>query len=126
VNVDGKNMYVQVIRTDSTLIDYIEILKKPEPPIPDKFYLSQNFPNPFNPSTTIRYSVPADSYLTLQVFDALGSLVATLVDEQKSAGTYDLEFSINNIRKNIISSGVYFYQLRAGNFSDSRKFIILK
>jgi hypothetical protein len=126
LNVDGKNFSVEVISTDSTQIDYYESLEEPPPPVPENYSLSQNFPNPFNPTTTIRYSLPDESYVTLQVFDALGALVATLVDEQKSPGTYDAEFNVNTATKNLISSGVYLYRIKAGEHSESKKLIVLK
>lgn len=126
LNIDGKNLSVEVVRTDSTTIDYIELLKEPKPPAPENFNLSQNFPNPFNPSTTIRYSVPDEAYVTLQVYDVLGALVATLVEEQKSPGTYDVEFNVNTANKSVISSGVYLYRFRAGDHFESKKFMILK
>jgi hypothetical protein len=126
LNVNGENLSVEVIRTDSIQIDYFEILKEPPPPVPDNYKLSQNFPNPFNPVTTIRYSVPDETNVTLQVFNSLGALVATLVDEQKSPGIYEVEFNVNSAAKNIISSGVYLYRLKAGKHSESKKLIVLK
>ncbi|MFA7418684.1 MAG: T9SS type A sorting domain-containing protein [Melioribacteraceae bacterium] len=77
-----------------------------------EFSLSQNHPNPFNPETTIEYTIPKAEHVTLKVFDVLGREIATLVDEYKQAGTYNSKFSIINYN---LSSGVYFYQLRAGN-----------
>lgn len=75
------------------------------------FKLSQNYPNPFNPSTTIKYKVPELSFVTIRVYDALGREVATLVDGEKLAGEYEVEFNpASGIR--IPASGIYFYQLR--------------
>ena len=88
-----------------------------------KFYLAQNFPNPFNPSTSINYQVPADERVTLKIFDILGHEVATLVDEVKPAGSYNVE--LNSIAYHM-DSGVYFYRLRAGKLSETKKMIILK
>lgn len=126
LNIDGKNLTVEAIRTDSTQIDYFEILKEPKPSVPESFNLSQNFPNPFNPATTIRYSVPDEVYVTIQVYDVLGELVATLVEERKLPGTYDVVFNINTAKKSVISSGVYLYRFSAGDHSEAKKLMILK
>ena len=89
------------------------------------FSLSQNFPNPFNPSTKIRYSVPQLSKVIIKVFDVLGREVETLVNEEKSAGTYELEWNTESAAGGL-SSGVYIYQIRAGSFVESKKMILLK
>ena len=78
---------------------------------PSKFSLEQNYPNPFNPSTKISWQSPVGSWQTLKVFDVLGKEVVTLVDEYKPAGTYKVDFRVKNVE---LSSGIYFYQLRAG------------
>ena len=92
---------------------------------PAKFYLSQNYPNPFNPSTTIRYEIPEQSFVTVKVYDILGNEVATLVNEEKQAGTYEVELITSSINHQP-SSGVYFYSLSAGNYFSSKKMILLK
>ncbi|RKY99192.1 MAG: hypothetical protein DRQ13_02810 [Ignavibacteriae bacterium] len=93
--------------------------------IPNKYLLFQNYPNPFNPSTTIKYQVPALSSVTLKLYDVLGSEIATLVNEEKPAGIYEVQF---NQEKNswFPASGVIFYQLRAGNFVETKKMILLR
>ena len=96
---------------------------------PLTFSLSQNYPNPFNPSTRIKFSIAKSSIpgrsglqlVKLVVYDVLGKEVATLVNEEKSAGTYEVEFDGNDL-----TSGIYFYQLRAGKFVESRKIILVK
>jgi len=94
---------------------------------PNEFSLSQNYPNPFNPSTTIRYSIPnviageAKQSVVLKVYDILGNVVATLVNEQKSAGNYEVKFNASNL-----SSGIYFYKLQSGSFVQTKKFILIK
>ena len=85
------------------------------------FSVSQNYPNPFNPITHIRYKVGSQKTITIKVFDILGTEVATLVDEEKPAGTYEVEFDGRNL-----SSGIYFYRMRAGSFIDTKKFVLLK
>ncbi|NWG29747.1 MAG: T9SS type A sorting domain-containing protein [Ignavibacteriaceae bacterium] len=88
---------------------------------PTQFVLEQNYPNPFNPSTKITWQSPVGSYQTLKVYDILGNEVATLVDEFKPAGSYEVEFNASNL-----SSGTYFYQLQSGSFIESKKMILLK
>ncbi|MBT8378769.1 MAG: T9SS type A sorting domain-containing protein, partial [Ignavibacteria bacterium] len=89
--------------------------------IPSEFSLSQNFPNPFNPNTIIKYQIPEISFITLKVFDVVGNEVVTLVNEELSAGEYEVEFDGSGL-----SSGIYFYQLKAGNFIQTKKMILLK
>lgn len=89
------------------------------------FSLEQNYPNPFNPSTKISWQSPVGSHQTIKVYDVLGNEVATLVDEYKPAGAYEVEFNTSSI-KHQSSSGVYFYLLRAGEFVETRKMILLK
>ena len=91
------------------------------PSIPEKFELMQNYPNPFNPSTYIEYKLPERTHVSLKVFDVLGREVATLVDEVQEAGSYRIRFENKEI-----SSGVYFYVLRAGKFVDVKKMMLLK
>jgi hypothetical protein len=85
------------------------------------FKLQQNYPNPFNPKTTIKYSIPSTSFIKLKVFDVLGNEIATLVNEEKSAGNYDVDFNASEI-----PSGVYFYKLKAGDFTQTKKMVLLK
>jgi len=85
------------------------------------FFLSQNYPNPFNPVTTIKYQIPKNSHVTLKIFDVLGREVKTIVSEQKSIGRYEVEFDASSI-----SSGLYFYRIKAGDFSDTKKMIVIK
>jgi photosystem II stability/assembly factor-like uncharacterized protein len=87
----------------------------------NKFSLSQNYPNPFNPSTKIKFVIPNSLFVNLIVYDVLGREVATLVSEEKLPGEYEVEFEGNNL-----SSGVYCYQMRAGDFTDTKKFVLLK
>jgi lysophospholipase L1-like esterase len=87
----------------------------------DTFLLGQNYPNPFNPTTVIKYQLPKSRHVTLKVFDIIGKEVAILVDEQKNAGSYQV--TLNDFR---LASGVYLYQLKAGNFVVTKKLILLK
>jgi hypothetical protein len=93
---------------------------------PAYFSLEQNYPNPFNPSTVISYQLPVSGDVTLKVYDVLGREVATLIDEYKEAGRYEVEFSVGRHSSADISSGAYFYLLRAGEYSDIKKMILIR
>jgi len=88
---------------------------------PKNFRLNQNYPNPFNPITTISYQLPQNSFVTMKVCDALGREVFTLVNEEKTAGTYSVTFNAS-----LLSSGVYFCRLQAGEFVQMKKMILMK
>ena len=85
------------------------------------FYLEQNYPNPFNPNTTISWQSPFGSHQTIKVFDVLGNEIATLVDEYKPAGSYEVEFDASRL-----ASGIYFYKLQAGDYTAVKKMILIK
>lgn len=87
----------------------------------EDFELLSNYPNPFNPSTTIKYSIPTSEFVSLKVYDVLGSEVATLVNEEKPTGNYKVNFNATNL-----SSGIYFYTLKVGNFTQTKKLILMK
>jgi hypothetical protein len=88
---------------------------------PNQFELYDNYPNPFNPYTTIRYSIPDASFTTLIIYDALGNKVSNLVNETKSAGSYEVEFDASNL-----SSGIYYYTLQSGSLKSTKKMILTK
>jgi len=97
--------------------------------IVSEFSLEQNYPNPFNPSTKIKYSIPSvdaresnqSQLVTLKVYDMLGNEVSTLVNEVQQAGSYEIEFSADGL-----TSGIYFYKLQVGEFTDTKKMILLR
>jgi len=89
------------------------------------FTLEQNYPNPFNPNTVIKYSIHQSGIVSIKLYNILGSEVATLLNEFKEAGRYSLNFSSDEL-KNKISSGVYFYTIKAGRFTQTRKMVIMK
>ena len=98
---------------------------------PTSFSLQQNYPNPFNPTTMINYSVPKTSLVTIKVYDILGKEIATLVNEEKSAGNYSVQFSANGgyasgRNGGNLSSGIYFYRMQSGNYSQTKKLVLLK
>jgi glucose/arabinose dehydrogenase len=107
VNFDGSFEYLNVVTVDLGT--------------PDKFLLAQNYPNPFNPKTVITFQTPAEGQITLKVYDVLGNEVATLLDEHKTAGIYNVELDASKL-----TSGIYFYKLTAKDFSSTKKMILLK
>lgn len=88
---------------------------------PNSFRLQQNYPNPFNPGTKISYSIPEISFVTLKVYDVLGKGIATLVNEEKAIGNYDIDFNAS-----VLPSGIYFYSLTAGTYTETKKMILIK
>jgi len=90
-------------------------------PVLTEFALDQNYPNPFNPSTTINCRIPELSFITIKVYDVLGSEIITLVNEEKPAGTYEVEFNASTL-----PSGIYFYRLQTNKFTQVKKMILLK
>ncbi len=90
------------------------------------FTLSQNYPNPFNPSTKINYRLPERSFVTVKIYDVLGNEIATLVNQEKPAGSYEVEFNGTGLIHQTLPSGVYFYQLRTGAFIETKKMILLR
>lgn len=109
-----------VIYGDTTVVS----VEDETPNMPTEFSLSQNYPNPFNPSTKIKYALSSRQYATLKVYDILGNKVATLVNEELPAGEYEVEFIA--AKNSFLSSGIYFFQLRAGIFIQTKKMLLLK
>jgi hypothetical protein len=89
--------------------------------VPDKYSLKQNYPNPFNPNTKIKFDIKVSGFTTLKVFDILGKEVATLINGKLQPGTYESIFDGNNVK-----SGVYFFRLQSGSFSETKKMILVK
>ncbi|MCP5064656.1 MAG: T9SS type A sorting domain-containing protein [Ignavibacteriae bacterium] len=109
-----------------SIIDTITNIDKDLGTIPNEFVLLQNYPNPFNPTTTIKYLVPKevanqDLLLQLKVYDILGKVVVTLVNKHRRSGNYEVTFDASNL-----TSGVYYYQLTAGDFIDTKKMMLIK
>jgi uncharacterized protein (TIGR02145 family) len=107
VDLNGSFKYSDIVNVDITA--------------PAKFELSNAYPNPWNPTTTIRYQVPTNILVTIKVFDALGREVSTLVNEIKPAGSYEVTFNAKGL-----PSGTYYYQMKAGNFIETKKITLLK
>jgi len=89
--------------------------------IPDKFNLYQNYPNPFNPVTNIKFDIQKNSFVKLKVYDIVGKEIAALVNENKSAGSYVVDFDATNL-----TSGVYFYRIETESFTETKRMVILK
>lgn len=111
----GQKFVIHVIEEPSSIDDENVII--------NDFVLDQNFPNPFNPSTSISWKTSVNSHQSLKIYDAAGKEVATLVNEYRPAGSYSEQFSTNELQ---LSSGVYYYQLKAQNFIETKKMILLK
>lgn len=94
--------------------------------VPDIFGLAQNYPNPFNPATEIRYDLPVDCHVTLEIYSVLGVRVVTLVDEYQKAGSKIARWNGKDVRGTPVSSGVYFYKLQAGSYTEIKKMVLLR
>ena len=123
-----------ILKTTNGGVTFIE--EEQDDEVPTTYSLSQNFPNPFNPSTKIQYSVISTQKVTLKVYDVLGNEIATLVNEEKPAREYEVEFNTAKLpsrQGSALTSGIYFYQLRvypaeggAGQFVETKKMVLLK
>lgn len=89
--------------------------------LPDRYELGQNYPNPFNPKTIIYFQLPMSNYVKLIVYDVMGREVATLVNEQLNSGTYEIEWDASDY-----PSGIYFYTLSTGNFTETKRMVMIK
>ncbi len=89
--------------------------------IPSKFLLAQNYPNPFNPVTNIKYSVPQNTFVKISIFDVMGREVSAPVNEYKQAGNYEINFNAENL-----GTGIYYYRITAGEFTDTKKMVLIK
>ncbi|MHC1737929.1 MAG: BNR-repeat neuraminidase N-terminal domain-containing protein [Ignavibacteriaceae bacterium] len=119
----GKVLYrLKQIDNDGT-VSYSQIVEVEVNSLPTEFTLSQNYPNPFNPSTVISYQLPLNSFVTLELFAVTGEKVGTLINGEQEAGYYNFEL---NSAKFSLTSGIYFYRLIAGNYSTTRKLILLR
>lgn len=112
IDYDGTSVYSDIVEVEFSFV-------------PSEFILYQNYPNPFNPSTVIGYQLPVSGNITLKVYDVLGREAATLVDEFREAGYHEVEFNLSSGIRNQ-ASGIYFYQLRAGDYYETKKMILTK
>ncbi len=93
---------------------------------PATYALQENYPNPFNPVTTLAYQLPEESQVTITIYDMLGREVTTLVNDRKSAGRYRVQWNATNAEGRSVSSGVYFYRIRTENYEAMKKMVYLK
>ena len=107
VDFDGTFEYSNIIEIDINSVS--------------EFTLNQNYPNPFNPSTKISFTIPQTANVKLSIYNAIGEKIAELMNEVKSAGTYDVDFNASEL-----SSGIYLYRLEAGEFIQTRKMSLMK
>jgi hypothetical protein len=112
---------LELCALDGIIVTDVPGNENPDSPVPTQYALLQNYPNPFNPRTVIRYDLPASGNISLTVFDILGKKVATLVDGYQSPGIHSISFDATGV-----GSGTYFYRLQAGNFVDTKKFLVIK
>jgi hypothetical protein len=106
------------------VLEWFGLITEVEPvdnTVPNNFKLAQNYPNPFNPSTTVKFSIPQTTKVLLKVYDMLGREVATLIDSEKAAGNYEVNFDASKY-----ASGVYVYTLSAGNYQSTKKMMLMK
>jgi hypothetical protein len=95
-------------------------------PILRTFYLNHNYPNPFNPTTTIEYVLPKNSYVEIQIIDILGQHVRTLVAEEKNAGSHQVTWNGLDDAGNRVASGVYLYRMTAEGYTETRKLLLIR
>jgi len=117
VRVDDQHSNTDVQLFNLNVVTGIEFEKT----IPNNYKLFQNYPNPFNPETKISFQIPVISNVTLKIYDVLGREVRTLVNKELKAGSYKVDFNSKGL-----SSGIYFYRLTAGSFSEIKKMVLLK
>jgi hypothetical protein len=103
------------------LKDFVADVNEIPGDVPSTYALEQNFPNPFNPGTTINFSIPTEGFVSLDVYNSIGQKVAALVSETKTAGTYAVNFDASDL-----TSGIYFYKISSGSFTETKKMILLK
>ncbi len=118
LGADTLYLSFKIYKYGTAIVDGIADAKSPTP---SGFTLSENFPNPFNPSTSISYSVPVRSHVTMVIFNLLGQQVARLVDEEKMPGSYSVTWDASNV-----SSGVYYYRMMAGTFNEIKKMLLTR
>jgi hypothetical protein len=123
-SIEAVSLTATTATGNTSAFGYLELItgvEKEDNNIPTEFSLSQNFPNPFNPSTTIKFTIPEEKFVSLKVYNTLGEEVAELINETKPAGNYSVMFDANDL-----VSGIYFYTISAGSFFQTRKMMLVK
>jgi len=113
----------QLMYWDMIVVEYDSpvFVEQKDSGLPESFILYQNYPNPFNPATSIQYTIGSKQFVSIKIYDLLGREIATLINEEKPAGNYEIKFDGSEL-----SSGTYFYKLIAGSFVETKKMILLK
>jgi hypothetical protein len=93
---------------------------------PEIYNLADNYPNPFNPETTLKYQLPEAADVKLEVYNVVGQVVRTLVADHQNAGRYVVQWDASNDNGQPLSSGIYFYHIQAGEFQKTKKMLLLK
>jgi len=117
--IPGLKSMIDTVVNTATVVDE-------EVYFPEEITLEQNFPNPFNPSTTIKFSLPASNYTTLKIYNTIGEEVAVLIDKELTAGTYEVKFDSHSGEVRNLPSGVYFYQLQTERYTETKKMLLMK
>jgi hypothetical protein len=120
----GNTLHIWVAGSGMTLLhytDYVTGIKETTHQVISSYSLSQNYPNPFNPVTNISFSIPKRSFVSVKLYDLLGREVSTIVSEELPAGNHSRQWNAVNI-----SSGIYFYRLQAGSFTETKKLVLLR
>jgi len=112
--------------SENSVYEVLDVSNEYFSQIPQKFSFYQNYPNPFNPMTQIKYEIPRDGYVSIAVYDLVGRLVKTLVNEKQSAGYYSINWDATNKQSLKVSAGMYIYTIQSGDFSKTKKMILLK
>ena len=138
ITVDAGRRHTWVLRSESgkdytlegageiTIPSEERFVLNKETVIPSTFTLHQNFPNPFNPTTTLRYDLPSDAFVTLSIYDMLGREITKLVNTTQQAGFKSIQWNAKDSFGKSVSAGVYLYQIEAGEFVQTRKMVLLK
>jgi hypothetical protein len=123
INLFASAHYAEVLSTFGTmgLQGFTTDVKDITQTLPTAYSLEQNYPNPFNPSTKINFSIPESGFVTMRIYNSIGEEIGTLLNEDKSAGTYEVDFVAEGL-----TSGIYFYSITTGNFTQTKKMILMK
>ena len=124
---DGAISFTPGFSPGNILVDFrTDVNDDESATLPARFVLAQNYPNPFNPTTKISFSLPEASLVKIDIFNILGQSVAVIVDERLGPGEHVVEFNARDSNGGQIATGVYFYRLTAGSFTQTRKMTFLK
>ena len=118
------DLFLRVVK-DESCVEMVRIFSD-RFEIPKQFTLYQNFPNPFNPVTTLRYALPEDTMVNITIYDMMGRVVTNLVSSQQNAGYKSIQWNATNNIGRSVSAGLYLYTIRAGEFSQVKKMVLLK